>query len=471
MGICLLIDFGSTFTKVAAVDLDQEVLLARVQAPSTVTTDITIGLRRALEVLAEKVPSWEKATHKLACSSAAGGLKMVVVGLIPDLTSEAARRAALGAGAKVVGVYSSELSLRELKAITDLGPDIVLLAGGTDGGNTEVILNNARLIAHSNLEVPVVIAGNKVADDEAESIFSRAGKVVWVTENVMPELGKLNVEPARSVIREIFIRRIVESKGLKKAEEFIQGIIMPTPEAVLSAARLLAYGTSVEEGIGELMVVDVGGATTDVHTVAKGDPVHEGLVLKGLPEPIVKRTVEGDLGVRHNILHIVEAVGERKISGEAGLSETDLKRIATHWSREVERVPNSPEDVSLDRVLAGAAVEIAVKRHVGHVQVIYSPVGPVSLLYGKDLRSLPNLIATGGPLAFSNKAGLILKKALYRAEEPDILRPVRPRLFIDWSYVLFAFGLLGEVDAHATVRMMKKYIEPVATESDVSACV
>ena len=110
--------------------------------------------------------------------------------------------------------------------------------------------------------------------------------------------------------------------------------------------------------------------------------------------PVVKRTVEGDLGMRHNAPNIIEAVGERKLLEETHLSSRDLKTKTAQWTREVERIPHSLEEASLDAALAGAAIEVAVKRHVGHLEVGYSPAGPYSLLYGKDLRSLPYLIGT-----------------------------------------------------------------------------
>jgi len=103
MSLALLIDFGSTFTKILAVDLAAEEILAYAQSCTTVDTDIMVGLRRALDLLPPKL---QKASYecKLSSSSAAGGLGMVTIGLIPELSAEAARRAALGAGAKVVKV-------------------------------------------------------------------------------------------------------------------------------------------------------------------------------------------------------------------------------------------------------------------------------------------------------------------------------------------------------------------------------
>ena len=143
--IRLLIDFGSTFTKVVAVDLDKVEVMAAARVPSTVETDITIGLEAALKEIAAKTGiAIRRSKKSLACSSAAGGLRMVCIGFVPELTSKAANHAALGAGAKVVGLYSYKLTSQEIEEIEKIAPDILLLSGGTDGGDEAVIIHNAR---------------------------------------------------------------------------------------------------------------------------------------------------------------------------------------------------------------------------------------------------------------------------------------------------------------------------------------
>jgi len=132
--IKILIDFGSTFTKVVAVDLDKEEIAATARVPSTVETDITTGLQQALRQIEERAKiSHPDRKAALACSSAAGGLRMVCIGFVPDLTSKAAHLAALGAGAKIVGLYSYKITRRELQEIETISPDIVLLSGAPMG--------------------------------------------------------------------------------------------------------------------------------------------------------------------------------------------------------------------------------------------------------------------------------------------------------------------------------------------------
>ena len=238
MKVYLAIDFGSTYTKLTAIDMDNEVILATAKDITTVEEDIMIGFNKAYDKLKaainEKVDfDSVEFVSKTACSSAAGGLKMVAIGLVPELTAEAAKKAALGAGARVIKTYAYELNHRELEEIKATPLDIILLAGGTDGGNKDCIIHNAKMIAEYKLDVPVVVAGNKAAIDQVEAIFKEAEIDYFVTENVMPVINKLNVEPSREEIRKVFMNRIVEAKGMKNAEEFIRGILMPTPAAVL----------------------------------------------------------------------------------------------------------------------------------------------------------------------------------------------------------------------------------------------
>ena len=163
------------------------------------------------------------------------------------------------------------------------------------------------MLADIGGDFPVILAGNRNAVRQCERILE--GREVHICENVMPKFGTLNIEPTQKEIREVFLKRIVQAKGLTKASELISGIMMPTPSAVMAAMKLLAEGTDNSRGLGELVAVDVGGATTDVYSVANGMPTDPRTMLKGLPEPYIKRTVEGDIGMRYSIRGIVDAAG------------------------------------------------------------------------------------------------------------------------------------------------------------------
>ena len=159
----LMIDFGSTFTKLVAVDTEKEDIIATASSFTTVATDITIGYEKALAALYEKIGEEIKFDKIVSCSSAAGGLKMCAIGLVPELTVEAAKRVCLGAGAKVDLVLSNHINKREIQEIIDKNIDIILLAGGTDGGNSECVLYNAKMLGEAGIKIPVIYAGNNLS--------------------------------------------------------------------------------------------------------------------------------------------------------------------------------------------------------------------------------------------------------------------------------------------------------------------
>ena len=446
----LLIDFGSTYTKLRAVDVASRRILASGQGPSTVTSDIMIGMRAGLADLERHLGRLPRFDYRLASSSAAGGLRMVTVGLVRELTAEAARRAALGAGAKLVGTFAYRLTQVDLERIAALAPDILLLAGGTDGGNTEVILHNAEALGRAALGCPVVLAGNRNAVDEARRLL--ASREVIITENVMPEFNVLNIEPARGAIRKVFIDRIVHAKGIDRAREAFDAVLMPTPAAVLEGARLLADGCEGVEGLGSVLVVDPGGATTDVHSVASGEPSASGVIVQGLPEPRVKRTVEGDLGMRHNAATIVEIAGMDAIASDARLEPSRVTILLAHL-RDVEHLPETADEVDLDQALVRAAVRHAVLRHCGTVETVYTPLGPARVQHGKDLGDVAAVIGTGGALVHSREPRAVLEMALGDPAAPQALLPRAPRLLLDRHYLLYACGLLGAVEPRAALEL------------------
>lgn len=458
MGYYLLIDFGSTYTKLTAVDIEKEEIAATAKAITTVETNIMDGFQAAMAGIESQIGRQAHYIKKLACSSAAGGLKMVAIGLVPDLTAEAAKRAALGAGARVIKTFSFNLSSDEIREISQLKPDIILLAGGTDGGNKETIVFNAGMLAGSYIRKPIIVAGNKSARDEIRQIFDQSAIEYYVTDNVMPRLNVLDVEPAREAIRQVFMSRIVSAKGMGDAEQLISGILMPTPQAVLKAAEVLSQGSDQEEGIGDLVIVDIGGATTDVHSLCTGMPSKPGVSFHGLEEPFAKRTVEGDLGMRYSALSLFEASSTREIKKYLTVKEVDVEAECRRRSQAIQMVPMSAEEKDFDQAMAKIATDHSLTRHAGVVEAVYSPMGIMYTQEGKDLLEVRYMIGTGGVLIHSDEPADILRAGCHRADEVTSLKPVAPRFLLDKSYILSAMGLLAEEDQDLAVRIMKKYL-------------
>ncbi len=474
--LAILIDFGSTFTKLVAVDLERAELIGRSQAPSTVGSDVREGLLQALALLHERHGVFEQSPGNLsvlagktvlASSSAAGGLRIVVVGNVPGLTVEAANQAALGAGAKIVGSTAFKLSESQIHGIEELRSDMILLTGGVDGGDTATILHNARVLAESRLAIPIVIAGNRAVASEAAEILRRGKKEALPVDNVMPKAGILAVESARAAIRKLFMERITHAKGLDEVKEFV-AVVLPTPMAVLEGIRLGADGTADEAGWGDMLLVDVGGATTDVHSIGFGHPAGENVIKRGLDESYAKRTVEGDLGIRFNAGTILHRAGLEKLAGDMkkdfpgiSVSNDSLYAYIDHISQQTASVPAEKWHLAADAVLARAAVDLAVARHVGRRERIVAREGEAWVHSGRDLRDTRVLVGTGGVFIHNPFASYILTAGEPNDARVQTLRPRNPRMFLDRSYLLYAVGLLAQDYAGAALRLFKNYLQPI----------
>ncbi|MDI9413134.1 MAG: methylaspartate mutase accessory protein GlmL [Bacillota bacterium] len=446
----VLVDIGSTFTKATLVDLSKRNLLYHASAPTT-PQDISLGLNEVLDML--KLDN--NKSKILASSSAAGGLQMVAIGLVQDLTAKAAKMCALGAGARVLQTYSFKLTEEDREQLISLKPDIILLAGGTDGGNSENIIHNAKVLASLPRAIPVVIAGNRSVASEVANCFPKSFHI-HVAPNVMPGIGQLQVEPAKEAIRKIFMEKIVYAKGLDKATDIIEGIFMPTPAAVLYAGRLLSEGQSKCEGWGDLLVVDVGGATTDIHSFGHGLPSRSGVVIRGLPEPYAKRTVEGDLGVRVSVTSLLEAVDVSVLAEEVGWDAEKVKRHVQNLADNPQTLPKKSDDYDLDRALGHSAIKLGVGRHVGNLSEIYTPSGLVWIQEGKDLSKVTKVIGTGGVLINARQPLSMLEGVAKQPEAPLELRPTKPRYFLDEDYLLAPMGLLAQEKPLVALEILQK---------------
>ncbi len=455
MKAVLLIDFGSTMTKVTAVDIETEEILGTSQSYTTIETDIINGLNNAVALLKEKIGD-VTFVEQYACSSAAGGLRMVAIGLVPELTAKAARQASLGAGAKVIKTYSYELTEKDLQEIDEINPDICLLTGGTDGGNKENIVFNAKMLARSKGKFPIIIAGNRNCADQCEEILK--DKQTHVCENVMPRLDIPNVGPVQAKIREIFLEQIVKAKGLSNAEALVGDILMPTPSAMLTAMKLLAKGTKDEQGIGDLVGVDLGGATTDIYSMSFGLPTMGMTALKGLREEYAKRTVEGDIGMRYSIHGIVDAAGIERVSELSGIHEDRCRELVDYLSVHTDVVPgeNDTELEAIDFALASLAIETAVSRHAGRLEQYYSPMGISYMQTGKDLTAVKTVIVTGGALIHTKRTGAIAAHAQFTPLDAMSLKPKEAEVLVDRKYILAAMGLLSTVYPDTALRIMKR---------------
>jgi uncharacterized protein (TIGR01319 family) len=436
------IDFGSTFTKVCVADLRERRFIAAAAHPTT-GADLRDGFRRALEHLeGENLLS---DAYVVACSSAGGGLRITVAGLEDDLTVRAGRYAAMSAGARVVQTVSGGV---DPAAVAAADPDLIVLTGGLDGGDEECLVGNARALAASDLRVPVVIAGNAAAAGRAADALARTDLAVTVSPNVMPSAGVLNVAPARARIREIFIRHVIGGRQVNGSSELREMIRMATPDAVLLGTEILA-----ESWCRDIVVLDVGGATTDVHSCVRTPMGRHGAGVRLTPEPPASRTVEADLGVWSNAESLVSAAGrDGLLTAEraAGISALLPRRFSDSGD-------GQPDDLEL----ATLACHLAVRRHAGRLRTRVGRDGVVVESEGKDLRSVSAAVGTGGVFrrADPRLAGDALRAAAHRGSAGERrLLPGAVEPAVDGGYALGACGLISTIDRALATQLLAEAI-------------
>ena len=437
----LAAEIGSTTTVVSAFDKlttsDPVFLGQGVGSTTVVEGDVRIGLNAAMKDLSTRIGPFEP-DRIAATSSAAGGLVMTVHGLVYDMTVKAAKEAALGAGGVIRMVTAGRIRPETADEILEISPRIIILAGGVDYGEEEIVLENARLLATLPLSVPIVYAGNSAIQKQVSAILRAGGKEVLILPNVYPRIDELNIEPARKLIVKLFEEKITQAPGMSHIKEMVNGHLKPTPGAVMDAAVLL------QKTLGDLMVLDVGGATTDVHSVAEGSSEIRDKMIS--PEPFAKRTVEGDLGVYINARNVAETAGLDALQAATGLDPVS----------ELERLRPIPNDDGMRRfveALTLAAAKEAVNRHVGRIRYLYTPSGRVTVASGKDLTTVKWIIGTGGALTRLD-IGARLENALRRRPETGELLPEFPQFLTDSDYILAAIGLIAEDYPDAATALM-----------------
>jgi uncharacterized protein (TIGR01319 family) len=453
-GAVVCVDFGSTFTKAALVDLAEGRIVAsashRTTLPGPDGGDVLDGYDACRAALAEQDPRAVGA-EVLACSSAGGGLRVAVVGGEELVTAEAGRRVALSSGGKVVGVLAVAGRPADdpspWRALMETRPDVVLLTGGTDGGNPEALLAGARGLVASGWTGPVVVAGNVEVRDDVAAILGAVPHVL--ADNVVPRIGVLAPASARAAIREVFLAHVIGGKHLSARADFTRMVRGATPDVVLTGVELLARGLDAEHpGAGDVVVVDVGGATTDVHSVVEVDPEDGSVDETGLAREVVAttpvtRTVEGDLGMRWSALTTVAEL-------------PGLEQAARRRHDDPGFLPDTDEERDVDEAIARAAVGLALRRHAGRAKVVVGPDGRVVERTGKDLREVALLVGSGGVLRNGRPgvAGRVLAGSTGEHVEGGWQLPRRARVVVDADYVLAAAGLLAGPHPVAAYRLV-----------------
>ncbi|MDD3129191.1 MAG: GlmL-related ornithine degradation protein [Candidatus Izemoplasmatales bacterium] len=446
----LVAEIGSTTTIINAfdnLDTDNPIFIGSGFAPTSVNQgDVTIGLNQAKENLMNNLNIKEiLAKETFASSSAAGGLKMSVHGLVYDMTVKAAKEAALGAGANIKLITSGILEDYQLEEIMSEELNIIMISGGVDFGERKTALENAKNIAKLKLNIPVIYAGNIQNQNLVKKYFLEENQLdyLYLSNNVYPKIDCLDVENTRIIIQNVFEKHIIKAPGMERVKEIVNEAIIPTPGAVMQASKLMY------EYLGDLITVDVGGATTDIHSVTEGkDEISKILIA---PEPFAKRTVEGDLGVYINKNNVVELIGKENICKKLNIKVEKLDSLL----KEYKPIPND-DQISLTELLAKTAFEISLKRHAGKLVHMFNGSGKVTYAEGKDLSNVKYIIATGGALTrLPNRIDIIMD--VLRKQNGLVLSPSPKSIaLIDNDYIMASLGVLSIKHPKAALLLLKK---------------
>jgi len=371
----LATDCGSTTTKAILIEKRDDAyrLIVRGEAPTTVEApfeDVTRGVLNAVreveELAGRKILDGdhiitpqtgdEGVDLYVSTSSAGGGLQMMVSGLVLQMTGESAQRAALGAGAIVMDVIALNDGRRpheKIRRLRQLRPDMILLSGGTDGGDVRRVCEMGEILLAADpkarlgagYQLPVIYAGNK---DAASVIHETLGArtALSVVPNLRPTMERENLGPARDAIHELFMEHVMaHAPGYKKLMTWSPVPIMPTPGAVGIIIETIARRDNLA-----VVGVDIGGATTDVFSVF---------------QEVFNRTVSANLGMSYSVSNVMAEAGLENILRWVpfAVDEVDLRNRVKNKMIRPTTIPQSLEDLVIEQAIAREALRLAFEQH------------------------------------------------------------------------------------------------------------
>lgn len=474
MRVIVATDCGSTTTKAILIERRDGIYRQthRGEAPTTVeepVADVTIGVVNALTELSELAGRRlidehgriiTPATEAEGCdiyvstSSAGGGLQMLVAGLVEEMTTASAKRAALGAGAIVLETLSANDRRRpheQIQRIRELRPDMILIAGGTDGGNLRQVVKMAELIAPakpqprfgSNYRMPIIFAGNSEAASLVEQTFDDDVDLA-VVPNLRPLLEQENLDPARDRIHDLFLEHVMaHAPGYDRLMSWADAPIMPTPGAVGNILQTIARLQGLN-----VVGVDIGGATTDVFSVFDGK---------------FNRTVSANLGMSYSIANVcAEATLPNVLRWvHLPMDERELRNRVKNKMIRPTTIPQTVEALVFEQAVSREALRLAYLQHRQFATALKGvqqqrtvgdtfnqKTGGQSLI---DNMRLDLLVASGGVLSHAPRMQQTAAM-LIDAFEPEGITTLAK----DSIFMMPHLGVLAEVHPQAALEVFEK---------------
>lgn len=470
----LIVDVGSTTTKALLIErVDGEYRLTyRGEAATTVEApqaDVLIGVRRALSELSQQSGyrllngaavnlqvEQGGCDQFLATSSAGGGLQILVCGLVKRVTAESAERAALGAGAIILDVLATDDGrplFRRLEAVRQARPDMVLLAGGVDGGGVEFaaefcdLLNAAKPESRlgGGFRLPVIYAGNNAGAPLVQDTLDQAFEL-HIVPNLRPSFDQENLQPAREQIHEVFLGHVMEqAPGYPGLKRQTTAPVLPTPVAVGRIMTQLAERDRVN-----ILGVDIGGATTDVFSVVQGN---------------FARTVSANLGMSYSAGNVLLQAGAAAI-GRWLPFDCEQAALANSVGNKVlfpTTIPDDWTDLLLEQALAREAMRLALAQHLALVvrlrgersmlqKALTTQGANLALTTSAfDLAQIDLLVGSGGVLSHAPR------RAQAAALLLDAWQPLgRSDLVVDSIFMMPHLGVLTQKDPQAALQVLER---------------
>ncbi len=378
LNVILATDCGSTTTKAILIQKlgDKYRQTYRGEAPTTVEApfeDVTRGVLNAIQEVeelsgrtildGERIITPAQAENAetgvdiyISTSSAGGGLQLMVAGVVQSMSAESAQRCALGAGAIVMDVLASNdgrPSYEKIERIRHLRPDMILLAGGTDGGTVSHVVEIAEYISAAEprprlgmgYQLPIIYAGNTDVQGQIQAILGDKA-ALSITDNIRPVLERENLMPARHAIHDLFLAHVMaQAPGYKKLIDWAGAPIIPTPAAVGMIIETLARRADLN-----VIGVDIGGATTDVFSVF---------------QEVFNRTVSANLGMSYSVSNVVAEAGLDNIRRwlPFAFDEQSLRNQIKNKMIRPTTIPQTVTDLQIEQAIAREALRLALEQH------------------------------------------------------------------------------------------------------------
>ncbi|HBN79211.1 MAG TPA: methylaspartate mutase [Planctomycetaceae bacterium] len=474
INVILATDCGSTTTKAIMIEkIDGHYRQTyRGETPTTVeepAANVTIGVANAIAEIGElagrklldenneiirPARGNEGCDIYISTSSAGGGLQMLVSGVVREMTAASAKRAALGAGAIVLDMIASNdkrKPFEQIQRIRELRPDMILMAGGTDGGTEKHVVQLAELIAPakpqprfgSEYRMPVIFAGNKEAWPMVRETFDDSVELSQV-ENVRPILDRENLGPARDMIHDLFLEHVMaHAPGYDKLIAWTDAPIMPTPGAVGNILKTIAEKAGIN-AVG----VDIGGATTDVFSVFHGE---------------FNRTVSANLGMSYSISNVCAEATMPNILRwvHVDMDERELRNRVKNKMIRPTTIPQSLEALIFEQAVSREALRLAYLQHKEFATTLkgVQQQRTVGDLFTQDSggnsivdnMQLDLLVASGGVLSHAPRMEQTAAM-LIDAFEPEGFT----RLAKDSIFMMPHLGVLAQVHPQAALEVFER---------------